>query len=37
MVGLREVKNQFRPVTVLDYDLGYFDKNKDRVEPAQIP
>lgn len=37
IVGLREVEDQLWLVTFLDYDLGYFDKERDRVEPGPNP
>jgi hypothetical protein len=33
-VELREVGEQVWPVGFLDYDLGFFDTEKGRVEPA---
>jgi len=37
ILGLREVDDQVWLVSFLDYDLGYFDNQEDRVEPAQNP
>jgi putative transposase len=37
LVGLREVEEQVWLVSFLDYDLGYFDTEKGRVEPAPNP
>ena len=37
IVGIREVDNQIWLVSFLDYDLGFFDKNEGRVEPAPNP
>ena len=34
LVGLREVEEQTWLVSFLDYDLGFFDTEKGRVEPA---
>ncbi len=36
-VGIREVDNQIWLVSFLDYDLGFFDINEGRVEPAPNP
>ena len=36
-VGLREVADQVWQVTFMEYDLGYFDKEQDRVEPGPNP
>jgi putative transposase len=33
-VGIREVDDQIWLVSFLEYDLGYFDKERDRVEPG---
>jgi len=35
--GIREVEEQVWLVSFLDYDLGYFDTEKGRVEPAPNP
>jgi putative transposase len=37
LVGIREVDNHVWQVSFMDYDLGYFDKEKDRVEPGPNP
>jgi putative transposase len=37
LVGLREVEDQVWLVSFLDYDLGFFDTEKGRVEPAPNP
>ena len=37
LVGLREVDDQVWLVSFLEYDLGYFDKDQDRVEPGLNP
>ena len=37
MVGLREVDDQIWLVSFLDFDLGFFDKDEGRVEPAPNP
>ena len=37
LVGIREVEEQVWLVTFLDYDLGFFDTEKGRVEPAPNP
>lgn len=37
LVGLREVEDQVWLVSFLDYDLGFFDQDQDRVEPAPNP
>lgn len=37
IVGLREVADQIWLVSFLDYDLGFFDQDEDRVEPAPNP
>jgi putative transposase len=34
LVGIREVEKQVWLVSFLDYDLGFFDTEKGRVEPA---
>jgi len=33
-VGITEVDNDIWLVSFLDYDLGFFDKDVDRVEPV---
>ena len=37
MVGLREVADDMWLVSFMDYDLGYFDNEEDRVEPTTNP
>lgn len=37
MVGLREVADDMWLVSFMDYDLGYFDNEVDRVEPTTNP
>ena len=37
LVGLREVDEEIWQVSFLEYDLGYFDKERDRVEPGPSP
>jgi putative transposase len=37
LVGVREVDDQVWQVSFLEYDLGYFDKDQDRVEPGPDP
>jgi putative transposase len=37
LVGVREMEDQIWLVSVLDFDLGYFDKERDRVEPGPNP
>jgi len=37
LVGIREVDDQIWLVSFLDYDLGFFDQDGGRVEPAQNP
>lgn len=37
IAGLRQVDDQIRLVSFLDYDLGFFDHENDRVEPAPNP
>lgn len=34
LVGLREVDDQVWLVSFLDFDLGFFDQDEGRVEPA---
>ena len=36
-VGIREVSDQIWPVSFMDYDLGFFDKEENRVEPRTTP
>ena len=37
LVGVREVDDQLWQVSFLEYDLGYFDKDQDRVKPGPGP
>ena len=37
LVGIREVEDQVWLVSFLDYDLGYFDNERGRVEPGPNP
>jgi putative transposase len=37
LVGIREVDDQVWQVSFLEYDLGYFDRDQDRVEPGPNP
>ncbi len=37
IVGIREVADEIWLVSFMDYDLGFFDKEKGRVEPAPNP
>ena len=37
LVGIREVTDQVWQVSFLEYDLGYFDRDEDRVEPGPNP
>ncbi len=37
ILGLREVDDQVWQVSFLDYDLGFFDADEDRVEPGPNP
>ena len=37
LVGIREVDDQVWQVSFLEYDLGFFDKDEDRVEPGPNP
>ena len=37
LVGLREVEDQVWLVSFLDFDLGFFDRDEGRVEPAPNP
>ena len=36
-VGIREVADRIWLVSFMDYDLGFFDEDADRVEPADNP
>ena len=37
IVGLRQIDDQIWLVSFLNYDLGFFDRENDRVEPAPNP
>jgi len=37
MIGIREVADEIWLVSFMDFDLGFFDKEKGRVEPAPNP
>jgi putative transposase len=37
LVGIREVDDKVWQVSFLEYDLGYFDRDQDRVEPGPDP
>jgi putative transposase len=37
IVGIREVADEIWLVSFMEYDLGFFDKEKGRVEPAPNP
>ncbi len=37
LVGIREVHDQIWQVSFPEYDLGYFDEERDRVEPGPSP
>jgi len=37
IVGIREVADEIWLVSFMDYDLGFFDREKGRVEPALNP
>ena len=37
IVGIREVEDQIWLVSFLNYDLGFFDEEVGRVEPAPNP
>lgn len=37
ILGLREVEERIWLVSFLDYDIGFFDKEQDRVVPATNP
>lgn len=36
-MGVKEIENQIWLVSLLDYDLGYFDNERGRVEPGPNP
>lgn len=37
LVGIREVEDQIWLVSFVEYDIGFFDENENRVEPAPNP
>ena len=37
LVGIREVYQDIWQVSFLEYDLGFFDDEQDRVEPGPDP
>jgi putative transposase len=37
LVGIRDVDDQVWQASFLEYDLGYFDRDEDRVEPGPNP
>ena len=37
IVGIREVSDQIWLVSFMEFDLGFFDQDEDRVEPAENP
>ena len=37
IVGIREVQDQVWLVSFLEFDLGFFDRDEGRVEPAPNP
>ncbi len=37
IVGIREIDDEVWLVSFLDYDLGFFDRDEGRVEPAPNP
>ena len=37
LVGIRELDDQLWHVSFLEYDLGHFDRDHDRVEPGPNP
>jgi len=37
MVGIREVADEIWLVSFMDYDLGFFDNERGRVEPGPNP
>ena len=36
-IGIREVSDKIWLVTFMEYDLGFFDQDEQRVEPAENP
>jgi putative transposase len=36
-VGIREISDRVWLVSFMDFDLGFFDQDEDRVEPAPNP
>jgi len=37
LVGIREVEDKIWQVSFMEYDLGFFDEDENRVEPASNP
>jgi len=37
LVGIREVEDKIWQVSFMEYDLGFFDEDENRVEPAGNP
>jgi hypothetical protein len=37
LVGIRKIDDQVWQVSFLEYDLGFFDKEQDRIEPVPDP
>ena len=37
LVGIREIENQIWLVSFMHYDLGFFDQDEGRIEPAPNP
>ena len=37
LAGIREADDQVWQLSSLEYDLGYFDRGQDRVEPGPNP
>ena len=37
VVGIREVSEKIWLVSFMEYDLGFFDQDENRVEPAKNP
>ena len=37
VVGIREVSDKIWLVSFMDYDLGFFDEESNKVDPAEIP
>ena len=36
-MGIREVADKIWLVSFMEYDLGYFDEDENRAEPAENP